>query len=141
MPITQIHKEEAEEMAETQTEYIPGKCNIGPEEIARRRNFGLAAFVVLILLLGGLIFTGVNPIWRLFVFFPAASVASGFLQAYFHFCSGFARIGAYNFGRTGEKHEVKDEDSKAKDRRRGNQITLYAVIIGTVAALAAVFLI
>jgi hypothetical protein len=128
-------------MTEVSTEYIPGKCNIGREEIARRRNFGLASLIVLILLLGGLILAGVNPIWRLFVFIPAASVASGFLQAHFHFCSGFARIGAYNFGRPGEKHEVGDETSKTKDRKKGNQITLYSVIFGAIVALAAVFLI
>ncbi|HTY12131.1 MAG TPA: hypothetical protein VMF88_13810 [Bacteroidota bacterium] len=127
-------------MAEIQTEYIPGKCNIGPGEIARRRNFGLAALVVLFVSLGGLMLARVNPLWRLFIIFPAASVASGFLQAYFHFCSGYARIGAYNFGEPGERHDVEDEASKAKDRKKGNQITLYAVIFGAMVALAAAFL-
>ena len=127
-------------MTDSQTEYIPGTCNIGREEVRRRRNFGLAALVVLGLLLGGLIAAGVKPLWRLLLFFPAASAASGLLQAYFHFCSGFARVGIYNFGGPGEKHEVKDEASKAKDRKKGNRITLYAVIFGAIVALAAAFL-
>ena len=32
--------------------------------------------------------------------------ASGFLQAYFQFCSGFARIGVFNFGSLGQTNKV-----------------------------------
>ncbi len=122
----------------TQTEYVPGVCNIGPEEIARRRNLGWLALAITILLLLTLILTGVNPWWRLFVFFPAAMSASGFLQAYFHFCVGFARIGVFNFGSIGQMQKVDDDLSKKKDKRKGNQITLYAVLIGGVIAIIAV---
>ena len=125
----------------TQTEYVPGVCNIGPEEIARRRNLGWLALAITILLLLTLILTGVNPWWRLFVFFPAAMSASGFLQAYFHFCVGFARIGVFNFGSIGQMQKVDDDLSKKKDKRKGNQITLYAVLIGGVSAIIAVVLV
>lgn len=119
----------------TQTEYVPGVCNIGPDEIARRRNLGWVALAITLLLLLTLVLTGVNPWWRLFVFFPAAMSASGFLQAYFHFCVGFARIGAFNFGSAGQRHSVPDEFSKTLDRGRGNQLALYAALIGSVIAI------
>ena len=48
-------------------EYIPGVCNIGTEEIARRRNFGWGAFAVSVVLLIVLIWTGVDQWWRLLV--------------------------------------------------------------------------
>jgi hypothetical protein len=83
--------------------------------------------------------TGINHWWRLLVFFPATLSASGFLQAYFHFCSGFARIGAYNFGSLGETTTVADEASKTIDKRKGNQITLYALVIGVIITFASVY--
>jgi hypothetical protein len=123
-----------------QIEYIPGVCNIGPEEIARRRNLGWVSLAIVFVLLLALVLAGVNPWWRLFVFFPAAMSATGFLQAYFHFCTGFAHIGVFNFGPVGERHKVDDEFSKKKDKRKGNQITLYAVLIGGVTVIIALLL-
>ena len=90
----------------------------------------MVAFVVLV-------WTAVNPWWRLLLFLPAIASASGFLQAHFRFCAGFSRTGVFDFGAVGDSHEVTDEDARAKDRRRGSQISLYAAIIGaTVATLA-----
>lgn len=124
-----------------QNEYVAGVCNIGSEEIGRRRNLGWVALATTLVLLLVLLGTGVNPWWRLFVFFPATISASGFLQAYFHFCVGFAHTGVYNFGRLGQIREVGDEPSKSKDKRRGNWITLYAVLIGAAIAIIGAVLI
>jgi len=124
-----------------ETNYIAGVCNIGTEEIIRRRNLGWISLAVSALLLTVLILIEVNPWWRLFVFFPATLSASGFLQAYFGFCSGFARKGLFNFGSLGQTQSVADDPSRAKDRKRGNQITLYAVIIGIVVAIVSVLVV
>src|SRR5208283_5375536 len=125
----------------TQTEYVPGVCNIGGDETARRRNLGWVALAITVLLLLALILMGANPWWRLFIFFPATMSASGFLQAYFHFCAGFARIGVFNFGSVGQMKKVDDDLSKKKDKRKGNQITLYAVLIGGAIAMLAVVMV
>jgi hypothetical protein len=120
--------------------YTPGVCNIGPEEIRRRRNlgwFGIAVALALFALCYGL---GLNPLWRLVIFFPAMLSASGFLQAYFHFCSGFARRGIFNFGAIGHTESVSGEASLAKDRKKGNQIALYSALIGVAVALIAVLI-
>ncbi len=119
---------------------MAGACNIGREEITRRRNVGWVGVGLTFILLAILIMIGAGRWWRLFVFVPAALSASGFLQARMHFCAGFARIGIYNFGSIGEKHNVPDVSSKAKDRKRGNQISLYAALIGIVTAVICVIL-
>ncbi len=118
-------------------EYVAGVCNIGPEEVARRRNLGWISLAVSIILLAALVWSGISPWWRLLIFFPATLSASGFIQAYFHFCSGFARRGMFNFGLLGQHQAVADEASKVKDKKKGTQITLYAVLIGAAVALAA----
>lgn len=123
-----------------QIEYVPGVCNIGPEEIASRRSFGWAALAATIVLLALLLWTGINPWWRLLIFFPATLCASGFLQAYFHFCVGFARAGVFNFGPRGSTQPVTDQQAKAKDRTQGTRVTLYAALIGLAVALACVFI-
>lgn len=119
-------------------EYIPGVCNIGPQEINRRRRtgwigLGVALFVFIIL-------SGItsNHWWRLLIFFPATLSASGFLQAHFHFCAGFARKGVFNFGEVGKIQEVTDNSAKTKDQQKGKRITLYAAFIGAVVAFICV---
>jgi hypothetical protein len=121
-----------------QAEYVPGVCNIGPEEIARRRNFGWAALAVTVAVFVVLVWAKVSPWWRLVLFLPAMGSASGFLQAQLHFCAGFSRLGVFNFGPLGEKNKVVDEDARIRDRRRGNQISLYAAVIGAIVSLVAV---
>jgi hypothetical protein len=101
--------------------------------------FGWVSLAISVVLLAILIWAGVNPWWRLFVFFPAVMSASGFLQAYFHFCSGFARKGVFNFALPGTTQQVGDEASKAKDKKKGNQIALYAILIGIAISIIAVF--
>lgn len=122
------------------TQYVPGVCNIGPEEIARRRRGGWIALAFTAAVLVALVWADVSPWWRLVLFLPATAAASGFLQARFRFCSGFSRLGVFNFGSLGETHEVTDEESRAKDRRRGNQITMYAAVIGAAFTAATVLI-
>lgn len=119
----------------SESQYVPGICNIGSEEIAHRRNFGWIGLAATLGLFIVLVVTEVNPWWRLTLLLPAAASASGFLQAQFRFCSGFSRRGVFNFGPVGETQTVTDEESRAKDRRKGNQINLYSALIGAVVAI------
>jgi hypothetical protein len=121
-------------------DYQAGVCNIGPEEIARRRRAGHIGAVITVGLLIGLIALGVAPIFRLVVFLPAMVSASGYLQAWLKFCAGFGRLGVYNFGRVGPMSPIIDDAARAADRRRANQIGLAAALIGVVVAVVAVLL-
>ena len=121
----------------THNEYVPGVCNIGGDEIARRRKVGWVSLAITLALFAALKAAGFDSWWRLLVFFPAALSASGFLQALFRFCSGFGRAGLYNFAALGETHRVDDEPSKAKDKTKAYQLILYSVCIGGVVAIIA----
>lgn len=120
--------------------YRAGVCNIGPEEIARRRRAGHFGAAMTVALLIGLIAVGAPPLLRLVLFLPAAVSASGYLQARLKFCAGFGRLGVYNFGRLGTTFGVGDEAARAADRRKANQIGVASGLIGLAVALAAVLL-
>jgi ABC-type phosphate/phosphonate transport system permease subunit len=119
-------------------QYVPGVCNIGPAEVGRRRTLGWLGLIATVALLVLLHWRHLGRNWDLLVFIPAFLSASGFLQARFHFCTGYAARGVYNFGRPGQSRAVPDEQSKRVDRRLGNRLMLYAFVIAAAAtALAA----
>jgi hypothetical protein len=120
--------------------YRPGVCNIGPAEISRRRRAGHIGLIVTVVLFLVLVALHVPPVVRLIVGLPAAGAASGYLQAAFKFCAGFASQGVFNFGQLGQTHEVVDPEARARDRRRANQILLGSLIVGVVAAVVAAVL-
>ena len=93
-----------------QLEYVPGACNIGPEEIARRERvarIGLVATVALALLLlaSGV---GVGSPTRLLVGLPLTGAAIGWIQAQRRFCLAYGFAGTFNLGAIGEMHRVAD---------------------------------
>jgi len=112
--------------------YQPGVCNIGPEEIARRRRSGLvglaiaAAVAVVLLAIGA-------PAWTRLVVWPL--LAGGIVsleQARRHFCAGFAMAGIRNFGPLGEREAVVESAAMAADRRAA------LIMFGYSAAIAGV---
>jgi hypothetical protein len=121
-------------------EYQAGVCNIGPEEIARRRRAGHIGLIISVAVFVGLVLAGAPPIFRLVLFLPAASAASGYLQAWLKFCAGFGSIGVYNFGRLGTTTPVPDGQARARDRRRATEIGVASGFIGAVVAVVAVLL-
>jgi hypothetical protein len=119
--------------------YIPGVCNIGPKEISLRRRVGWIGLLVSVILFILLYIILSNPLFRLIIFFPAALSAIGFLQAHFHFCSGYAQRGIFNFEDVGKTHGITNQADRAKDKVRGKNIIIYGVIIGAVVALICIF--
>lgn len=118
--------------------YIPGVCNIGPAEIARRRRSGWMSAAATVILWGALALFDAPPAARLLVFFPAAAAAAGFLQAAMHFCAYFGFAALFNFGpQVGQTDSVVEAEFRRKDRRKAWQIAIYSAGIGlAVAALA-----
>lgn len=113
-----------------QNQYIPGVCNIGPEEIKKRKQtgwIGLIATGVLWSLLTGF---HVPAIWQLILFFPAAMSAIGFLQAYMHFCVYFGFAHLFNFGDVGKNDTVEQAEFRAKDRKKAWKIVVLSAVIG-----------
>jgi len=78
--------------------------------------------------------------WQLLLFIPASMAASGFLQAYMHFCAGFGSRGLFNFGpKAGKTETVMQAEFRAKDRKKALQILALSLIIGVVVAIIAYF--
>ena len=131
------------QMHETDTvdgAYQPGVCNIGPAEIARRRQAGHVGLGVAIVTLAGLVAIDAPPVTRLLIALPVAASASGYLQARFKFCAGFGSRGIYNFGELGTTIQVEDADARKRDKARSDQISLASAVIGATVGLIAVAL-
>ena len=122
---------------ETQNKYIPGVCNMGPEEIKRRIRGGWVGLILTVLLWGVFIWFDTSPIWRLTLFFPAMMSATGFLQAYMHFCAYFGFASLFNFGDVGKTDSVQQAEFRAKDKKKAWQIVMYSVLIGLAVAIIA----
>jgi hypothetical protein len=122
------------------TEYRPGACNIGPAEIARRRQAGHVGLLATVVSLSVLVAIDAPPAARLIVGLPAAVAASGYLQARLRFCAGFGSRGVFNFGPLGQTQKVADGDARAQDRSRANQIGLVSLAVGVAVGVLAVLL-
>jgi hypothetical protein len=124
------------------TGYAAGRCNIGPAEVARRRQFGHASAIVA--LAGLLLVVALDaPAWlRLLLFFPAAGAAAGYLQAALRFCADYGWRGVFNFGRAGHHRTTAVEEAAARrsDRRRALVIASASAAAGVLFALVALLI-
>ena len=121
------------QMTKTNSDYVPGVCNIGSREIMRRRAVGIAALVFAII--SGYTLYMANDLARSArwgVFFPLLVSAIGFIQARNKFCLAYGLAGTFNFGKIGDMQRVFDAESKRSDRRKAFGILLQAAIISGV---------
>jgi hypothetical protein len=122
----------------TAAPYVPGTCNIGPEEIALRRRAGHVGLAVTAALGAALLRSDLSPAWRLALALPAAGAASGYLQARQRFCANYGFRGLYNFEQRGHEQPVPIAGAQDDDRRRSLQIAGTSAAIGIGVALVAV---
>jgi disulfide bond formation protein DsbB len=125
-------------MSTVNNTYIPGVCNIGPAEIKRRQQSGYIGLIIAIVLWVVLAALHGPAVIRLVVFLPAAMSASGFIQAYKHFCAGFGMKGVFNFDATvGQTDTVAQKEFRAADRQEARKILGLSVLCGLIVALIA----
>jgi len=122
------------------SDYRAGACNIGPEEIARRRRGGLMGVAIAAVIALVLIAVGAQPLLRLIVFPFLAGGLVSLEQARRHFCVGFAMAGIRNFGPLGTPQAVDDAADRAADRRAGLIMTGYMSAIALVITIVLVLL-
>ena len=125
-------------LASDTTGYRPGVCNIGPDEIAKRRRTGHFGAIATLLTLVILVALDVPPVARFLVAIPAAIAASGYLQAYFKFCIAFGSAGVFNFAKRGTTQHVVEAEARARDRRRVVQLSLAVTLIAVAVGLLVV---
>jgi hypothetical protein len=116
-------------------DYLPGVCNIGPDETARRRRTGDAGAAATVGLAALLALARAPRPWRLLLALPAAVSAVGHLQAARRFCAYFGWRGVFNFGPLGSEESVEEADARAEDRRLAVRIALQSMGIGLAVAL------
>jgi hypothetical protein len=120
--------------------YVPGVCNIGEAEIKQRTMIGWVGLVVTIVYLAACYYFALAPIWRVVAFLPAALGATGFIQAWTHFCAGFGMEGVFNFGsELGKTDSVAQAEYRAKDKAKALWIFFWSLVVGIIIAIAAYY--
>ena len=117
--------------------YAPGACNIGPDEIARRRKAAVAGLVASVVLAVVLVALG-SPqggTERLLVALPLTGAAIGWIQARRRFCMAYGLAGTFNLGKIGEMSRVSDQVALAADRRTALIIAAQGLAVGIGGAL------
>jgi hypothetical protein len=109
--------------------YIPGTCNMGREEIKRRKAGGWAGLVLTVIAITLLLWFSAPHWMRLAVFIPAVMGATGFIQAYNKFCVYFGFGHMFNLGEVGKTDTIDQKEFRAKDRARAWQLLAYAFAI------------
>lgn len=112
--------------------YIPGVCNIGPDEIKKRKIGGWSGLIITIIFWGAFFIFAIPKEWALLIFFPIIMSAVGFLQAYMHFCVYFGFANLFNFDGVGKTDSVSQAEFRKQDRRKAWKILTYAFLISIV---------
>ena len=120
---------------DTQSEYIPGTCNIGKAEIRNRRNTAIFSTSIAIVLIILLLVLHADKIWRLTLFIPATSLGVGFQQWYNKFCVVFGLKGVFNFGDMGKTFSVQQKENYKKDRAKAWRMICLGMVFGLVVAV------
>ena len=110
------------------------RCNIGPDEIARRRRSAIVFTAVAALVAVALVASDLPALGRLILLPFATAAAITWLQVVHRFCVAFGAFGIENFGRLGGEVKV-DTAQRAADRRRAAQLVLEGSLIGAVVTL------
>lgn len=122
-------------LAMTLDRSIGPRCNIGPEEIARRRRSAVALTIVAAAGAVALVALDAPSAGRLAIWPFATAAAVTWLQVVHRFCVAFGALGVQNFGRLGDAVGV-DPGQRAADRRRAAQVLVEGSLIGAVVTLA-----
>jgi hypothetical protein len=112
--------------------YRPGACNIGPEELARRRQAAIAGTVVLAAAAIAIVALGLPAVARWAILPVAIGTAVAWEQALRRFCVAYGTAGVQNFGPIGAALRVADPDAARADRAKALRMIGEAVAIGLV---------
>ncbi|MBU2493209.1 MAG: hypothetical protein KJ571_11345 [Bacteroidetes bacterium] len=118
--------------------YVPGVCNIGKEEINKRKRAGIVGLILTVLTYSLFVYFEVSKGVRFLTFIPAVISAIGFLQARMRFCAYYGLAEMFNFDSLEKSNKVDNNEFVRKDKKRARQIIYYSVLIGIVVGLLAV---
>ncbi|HCQ29159.1 MAG TPA: hypothetical protein DIU39_02660 [Flavobacteriales bacterium] len=120
--------------------YVPGVCNIGKEEINKRKRAGIVGLILTVLTYSLFVYFEVSKGVRFLSFIPAVISAIGFLQARMRFCAYYGLAEMFNFDSLEKSNKVDNNEFVRKDKKRARQIIYYSVLIGIGVGLIAVII-
>ena len=123
----------------TQSNYIPGMCNINPKEIAQRRMIGHIGFGITLVLTALLVGFSVDAVFRVVVFIPAFLAATGYLQARNKFCVGYAGAKQHHAD-DGDVVTISDDAALAADKKKARKINLQALAVAVLTTVIVVLI-
>ena len=112
-----------------ENKYIPGTCNIGKQEMIKRRNGGIVAGIMAVIIAVALSVAHLDRYWRFIVFFPLLSFFIGMQQWYYKFCVGFGMKGLFNFGDLGHVNNVEAEEMHKADRTKALKMIVTGILL------------
>jgi hypothetical protein len=110
------------------TEYIPGSCNIGANEVRSRQLVAAVGFLLFISSSIALLGVDAPRGARLALFVPLMVASIGWVQSRKKFCLAYGFMGTFNFGKLGQISRVADKAAKRADRLTAISIILQALI-------------
>lgn len=119
------------------SEYIPGTCNLGPQEIKSRQSIALFGGLLTLISALTLILTDQSKSARFSIFIPAVIFAIGFIQSRSKFCLAYGFAGTFNFGKLGQVSKVASAEDRQADRKTAGLIFLKSIALAAV--ITAVF--
>lgn len=125
----------------TESDYIPGMCNINQAEIKSRRNAGHLGSILTVVAIAAFVYFRVPAVVGLLVFVPAFIAAIGYMQAQKKFCVGFASAGIRSTSSEGlETTEVSDDAALKADKAKARSMNVQSAGIAAFVAVATTIL-
>ena len=117
--------------------YQPGVCNIGPDEIQKRKRIGYIGLALTILFIAAVSLFDLPEVFKWFIFGPVVYAVSGFVQARRKFCFLF---GISGISKTDLKYvRTKLPEAKSADVRKAIRMIAEIVIISAILTALYVF--
>jgi len=114
------------------SKYIPGTCNIGKEEINKRKKlFIISLFAVIALTRLCFEYTD-SFLIKTLLFLVSSTCCVIYMELRHKFCVTFGMFGFYNFNKLGKAEKVKDRSSLLKDRQKVLRVIVVSSFIGLV---------
>jgi hypothetical protein len=116
--------------------YVPGTCNIGKEEIKKRRDAAITATIVAVVITVSLELMHANKLWRLLIFLPLVSAGIGIQQWYFKFCVRFGLNGIFNFNDLGKTDTVEQAEMRKLDKAKATKMIVTSILVALILTAA-----
>ncbi|MGZ3863871.1 MAG: hypothetical protein ACXVPN_02025 [Bacteroidia bacterium] len=115
--------------------YIPGVCNIGNEQLAKRKRFLAKCIAITIICVVFIEFFHANKFLRLLMFFPLTLTSVAAQQVLYKFCYRFGLTGLYGFGKVGDDTKIVEGQFRELDRKKSQKMIVSSLLIAAAIAV------